>query len=130
VEAGQELLDNGLPLALEILGQAGNYRAMLSPDPFLQETPFLFVENGLGGGDVLEPFLQCPRAASLQIVDIEQASLFTVMNARVEIARYGNIDNDERPGAAAGADLFIALQGHDRFRGAGSPQDDVGLFQG
>src|SRR5205823_12999023 len=95
----------------------------------LQESLRLLLNNGLGWSDVLATVSQGRLANAHQVVDVEQARPVAVVDVRVEVARYGDVENHQRPARPPGEDALIALARDDWLRGPCRAQDDVGTGQ-
>ncbi len=66
-------------------------------------------------------------ADALEIVDVEEAGPVAVVDARVEVARHGDVEDHHRAALASRQDVVEAAARHDRLRRTGSAQDNVGL---
>src|SRR5205823_1659060 len=75
------------------------------------------------------PLRQCLLANALEVVDVEQAGAVAVVNARVEVARHGDVEDYCGAAAAFGEHVLPTLARDDRLRRAGRAEDDVRLRQ-
>src|SRR5207249_5732975 len=95
-----------------------------------EDSASFVLHDGLGRADVLASILQGLFANSLEIVDVEKESLFAVVDAWIEIARHGDVQNDQRSAGALLANRFESLLRHNGFGRRRCAQDDVGAHQG
>ncbi len=66
----------------------------------------------------------------LQVVDVVDEQALELVHRRVHVARYGDIDEEHGPVAAAVQERFAVFGAEDVVRGAGGGDDDVGLGGG
>ena len=63
---------------------------------------------------------------SRQVVDVEHANAIAVVDRRVEVARHGNIQHDQRTAGSARLNhLVVSLPRDNRFGGSGGAERDV-----
>ena len=94
-----------------------------------REAVDLLLDDLLGLGDDLAARAEVALHDRLQVVDVIQRDPVDVAAARVDVARHGDVDQQQRPAAALGHHQRQLLAAHDRVRRGGRGDDDVGLQQ-
>ena len=79
-----------------------------------------------GGGQLLVAHRAVPLAGRLQVVDRIEIDVGPVADGRVEIARHGQVENQQRPLRTARLDPRERRQRDDRLRRARGADDQVG----
>src|SRR5207244_75326 len=92
-----------------------DHRPVPPPVPVADETVLLLLHDRLGGGDMLEAVLEGLLADPFQIVDVEKTGPIAVVDPRVEIARHGDVQDDDRAARPGYLDFFVALARDDRL---------------
>src|SRR5262249_32199947 len=119
VEPAHQVPDDLLPPRLELARQPLDHRAALPPGPLALEPPRLLLDDLLGRHDVLAAELERPVADRLEVVDVEQAGAVAVVDARVEVARNRDVEDDRRPARPPGHRPGVALAADDQLGGPG-----------
>jgi hypothetical protein len=91
IQLGEKLLHDRLLLRLEVFNQPLDYRAGLPADQVRENGMRLFHDDRSGVSYVIAPLRQRVFAHASQVVDVEKPSAVTVVDARVEIARHGDV---------------------------------------
>ena len=110
VELAQQFAHDLAALRLEILRQPRDHRAIAPTRPVLEERLRFLIDDRLGRLDVLETIARRRLADAFQIVDVEQAGAVAVVDARIEVARHGDVENDQRAARSPGVDALVALR--------------------
>ena len=82
---------------------------------------------------LLEPLAtirEVPLDLAAEVVEVVEHHLLQLADPGVEVARDGDVDDQEWAVAARPLDAGEAVEGHDRLGGGGGADDDVGLGQG
>src|SRR5262245_41610190 len=130
IQLAQQLQHDRLALGVAVLRQAGDQRAVAAAGPVLLKAPHLLLDDRLSGADVLAALAKSALADRLQVVDVEKTRPVAVMDARVEVARHGDVENDRGAARALGENRIPAAARHDRLSSPSRAENDVGLSAG
>ena len=93
------------------------------------ETARLLLDDPLGGGQFLVAQQAVVLAGRLEVVDRIEVDVRAVADGRIEIARHGQVENEQRPLPPRGVDGAEFVEGHDGLSRARRADDQVGRGQ-
>src|SRR5262249_26859327 len=126
VEPGHDLSHNLLSLGFQVVVQPCDGRTVLAAPPAGHETLRFGFHNRFRGCHVFLPFPEPLLLNAIEVVDVEKAGSFSIVDARIKIARYGEVENDEGTRLTPGQNLLITLAVNNGFWRTGRADDDVG----
>src|SRR5205807_893744 len=100
VQLAHQLPDDGGALGVTVLREPGDHRTIAPARPLPEELLHLLLNNCLGRTQMLAALSERLFLDGFQIVDIEHARAVAVVDARVEIAGYGDVDDHDGPATA------------------------------
>ena len=116
----------GAPDRFEPLSQRDDRRNRAPRSEPRGEPLDFFADNRIGACDLARAPREVLANRCLQIVDVVQEHLLDLAGRRLDIARNGDIDDEQRPVPSGAHHRFDVRPCQNRRRGSGRGDDDVG----
>ena len=126
-EAPPGFLDLGPADLVGALAQIDEQRHHVERAAPLEERADLLLDDAFRGGSFPLPLAEVRLGDRLHVVEVVEEDAGHLPGVLGDVARHGDVDEEERPPAARGLRRLDVVAVNDHARGPGAADDDVGL---